>query len=110
MPALHQCREWQVLQTLAARFAPTGERVAGQQEEHFDVRAAFVANPGRLKQFSRTVHDAAGELFHVDASKAHIDSDVWRQLLALAESRQVLAWRDAMFAGAAINTSEQRQV
>ena len=86
-PALNQCREWQALQTLAARFAPTGERVAGQQEEHFDVRAAFVVNPGRLKQFSRTVHDAAGELLHVDASKAHIDGEVWQQLLALAESR-----------------------
>ena len=110
LPALHQCREWQALQTLAARFAPTGERVAGQQEEHFDVRTAFVADPGRLKQFSRTVHDAAGELLHVDASKAHIDGEVWQQLLALAESRQVLDWRDAMFAGAAINTSEQRQV
>lgn len=110
-PALNQSPAWQALQALAPRFAPTGERALGtQQMGHFDVRAAFAADPDRLAQFSRTVHDAQGELLHADASKAHIDGAVWQQLLALAESRQVLALRDAMFAGEAINTSEQRQV
>ena len=109
-PALDQSPAWQALQTLAARFAPTGEKALGQQASHFDIRAAFSADPGRLAQFSRTVHDGQGELLHADASKAHIDAEVWRQLLALAESRRVLDWCRAMFAGEPINTSEQRQV
>lgn len=109
-PALDQSPAWQALQTLAARFAPTGEKALGQQASHFDIRAAFSADPGRLAQFSRTVHDEQGELLHADASKAHIDAEVWRQLLALAESRRVLDWCRAMFAGEPINTSEQRQV
>ena len=109
-PALDQAPAWRALQALALRFAPGGERAQGQEQAHFDVRAAFAADAHRLERFSRTLHDAQGELLHADVSKAHIDDEAWQQLLALAESRQVLALRDAMFAGEPINTSEQRRV
>lgn len=46
----------------------------------------------------------------MDSSKSHVDAEVWEQLLKLADSQQVLALRDAMFAGEVINASEQRQV
>ena len=104
IPVLDQSPAWKTLQTLAGRFVP-GERGA----EGFDLRTAFADDPGRLARFSRTLHDPAGELLHVDGSKSHVDAEVWEQLLRLADSQQVLTLRDAMFAGEAINTSEQRQ-
>ena len=93
------------MQALAARFVP-GE----EGEQGFDLCAAFADDPGRLDRFSRTLHDPAGELLHMDSSKSHVDAEVWEQLLKLADSQQVLALRDAMFAGEVINASEQRQV
>ena len=104
-PALDQSLAWKALQALAARFVPGEEGAQG-----FDLRAAFADDPGRLDRFSRTLHDPAGELLHMDSSKSHVDAEVWEQLLKLADSQQVLALRDAMFAGEVINASEQRQV
>jgi Glucose-6-phosphate isomerase len=104
-PALDQSLAWKALQALAARFVP-GE----EGEQGFDLCAAFADDPGRLDRFSRTLHDPAGELLHMDSSKSHVDAEVWEQLLKLADSQQVLALRDAMFAGEVINASEQRQV
>ena len=104
IPVLDQSQAWKTLQALANRFVP-GESGA----ECFDLRAAFADDPSRLVRFSRTLHDPTGELLHVDGSKSHVDAEVWEQLLRLADSQQVLSLRDAMFAGEAINTSEQRQ-
>ena len=53
-PALDQAPAWQALQALALRFAPGGARVQGQEQAHFDVRAAFAADAHRLERFSRT--------------------------------------------------------
>jgi len=52
--------------------------------------------------------DADGLLF--DYSKTQIDAEVQAALIALAEARGVVARRDAMFDGAAINETEGRPV
>ena len=49
----------------------------------------------------------AGDIY-VDYSKNRIDDEVMRLLWTLARERQVEQWRDRMFAGEAINTTEGR--
>ncbi len=71
----------------------------------FDVRAAFAADAGRVTRFSQE----APELF-ADLSKNCIDAPVEDSLFALARECGVEAHRDAMFAGEAINNTEQRAV
>ena len=65
----------------------------------------FAGDPARATHFSLT-HD--GMLF--DYSKTRIDADVRAALLDLAETQDVAARRDAMFAGQAINETEGRAV
>ena len=70
-----------------------------------DIRAAFARDPLRAERFSQS---AAG--VWVDFSKTPIHAETENLLQALAEQCGVADLRDAMFAGEAINTSEQRQV
>ena len=70
-----------------------------------DIRAAFARDPLRAQRFSQS---AAGVC--VDFSKTPIHAETENLLLALAQQCGVAEWRDAMFAGEAINTTEQRQV
>ena len=67
--------------------------------------AALFEAPGRAEAFSV---EAAGLL--LDYSKTHIDAEARDLLLALAETAGVEARRDAMFAGARINETENRAV
>ncbi|SFD31888.1 glucose-6-phosphate isomerase [Paracidovorax konjaci] len=71
----------------------------------FDIREAFAADPQRFERFSQ-------EAPHVfaDLSKNRIDAAIEGLLLQLARECGVEAWRDAMFAGEAINHTEQRAV
>ncbi|MFC0675780.1 glucose-6-phosphate isomerase [Brachybacterium hainanense] len=69
------------------------------------LREWFAADPERAARFT---HDAA-EL-HVDLSKNLITAETVELLLQLAEETGVLARRDALFAGAHINTTEDRAV
>jgi len=71
----------------------------------FDVRAAFAFDARRFETFSQS----APHVF-ADLSKNLIDSATQQLLLALARQTGVAQHRDAMFAGAAINTTEQRAV
>lgn len=71
----------------------------------FDLRAAFAADPGRFEAFSQ----AAPHVF-ADLSKNLIDSATQQLLFDLARQTGVEQHRDALFAGAAINQSEQRAV
>jgi len=73
--------------------------------EDWDIRAAFARDPQRAERFS---HSAAG--VGVDFSKMPIHTDTEKLLHTLAHQCGVAEWRDAMFAGEAINTTEQRQV
>ncbi|QWW19182.1 glucose-6-phosphate isomerase [Schaalia sp. 19OD2882] len=70
-----------------------------------DLRAWFAADPNRATTWTRT----AGDL-HVDLSKNLVDEGVLADLLALAEQTKVAELRDAMYAGAHINVTEDRAV
>ncbi|RAR76168.1 glucose-6-phosphate isomerase [Paracidovorax anthurii] len=71
----------------------------------FDIRRAFADDPGRFERFSQ-------EAPHVfaDLSKNRIDATAEALLVQLARECGVEALRDAMFAGEAINHTEQRAV
>jgi len=71
----------------------------------FDLRRAFAADPGRFEAFSQS----APHVF-ADLSKNLLDTVVEQQLLELARQCGVEQHRDAMFAGEAINGTEQRAV
>ena len=72
---------------------------------YFDLREAFAHEPGRFEALS---FEAAGVF--ADLSKNLLDAEVLGLLLGLAADCGVEARRDAMFAGAAINTTEGRAV
>ena len=76
-----------------------------QAGKAFDLRAAFAADAGRFERFSQQ----APHLF-ADLSKNLIDARTEALLLALARESGLEAHRDAMFAGAHINGTEDRAV
>ena len=78
-------------------------RALGAAGRHFDLRAAFAADPRRFAHFSQT----APHVF-ADLSKNLLDQAVESALFALARECGVEAWRDAMFRGEPINASEGR--
>ncbi|MCF8160090.1 MAG: glucose-6-phosphate isomerase [Polaromonas sp.] len=82
---------------LQAAFEATGRT--------FDVRHAFAADPARFAAFSQS----APHVF-ADLSKNRIDAETEALLLELAQQTGLAAHRDAMFAGDAINNTEQRAV
>ena len=71
----------------------------------FDLRQAFAADANRFERFSLS----APHVF-ADLSKNLMDDRSQALLLDLARQCGVAAHRDAMFAGAVINGTEQRQV
>ncbi len=71
----------------------------------FDMREAFAADATRFSRFSQD----APYVF-ADLSKNLIDTEVDGLLLELARQCQLETYRDAMFAGAAINQTERRAV
>jgi len=85
---------WRGLQNL---FATGGQT--------FDMRRAFADDAGRFESFSQS----APHVF-ADLSKNLLDRETQRLLFALARQCGLEEHRDAMFAGAAINDTEQRQV
>ena len=86
--------EWPRLQAL---FAAQGQS--------FDLRRAFAEDAGRFAHFSQE----APHLF-ADLSKNLWSREAEALLLALAQSCRLAERRDAMFAGAPINTTEGRAV
>ncbi|MDM0053967.1 glucose-6-phosphate isomerase [Variovorax sp. J22R115] len=71
----------------------------------FDLREAFAQDPGR---FDALAVEAPG--MFADLSKNRIDAASMKLLLDLASECQLEERRDAMLAGAAINTTEDRAV
>ncbi len=71
----------------------------------FDLRLAFAADPVRFETFSQQ----APHVF-ADLSKNLWDTAVEQQLFALARECGVEQYRDAMFLGKAINSTEHRAV
>jgi glucose-6-phosphate isomerase len=75
------------------------------QGQAFDLRTAFAGDAARFECFSQN----APHVF-ADLSKNRVDAATQDLLLQLARECGVEAHRDALFAGAAINTTEQRAV
>ena len=99
MDALHRPRcdtvpAWAQLQ---AQYAASGAAL--------DLRAAFAADPARFASFSQE----APYVF-ADLSKNRVDVATQSLLFDLARQTGVEVLRDAMFAGAKINTTEDRAV
>jgi len=72
----------------------------------------FAQDPGRFEKFSRTYNSTSGPdvTMLVDLSKNLITQSVLDTLLDLAREARVEEYRDKMFAGEHINTSEDRAV
>ncbi|MCQ4631407.1 glucose-6-phosphate isomerase [Shinella sp. CPCC 100929] len=70
-----------------------------------DIRAAFAADPERFSRFNAKLGD-----FLFDYSKCAVNDAVLDGLEALAKNAGVETKRDAMFAGAIINITEERAV
>ena len=69
------------------------------------LRELFADDAQRFERFSLAVDD-----LWVDFSKTHLDQAALHNLLELARSREVEGWRERMFRGDAINTTEKRAV
>jgi glucose-6-phosphate isomerase len=93
MSALTGSAAWRVLERHA-------ETMAG---EH--LRDLFVSDPDRFARFSLRLDDLL-----LDYSKNRITEETLRLLLDLARQADVEGWRDRMFVGDRINTTEDRAV
>jgi glucose-6-phosphate isomerase len=91
--ALRDCDTWKLLE--AHRDEVRGGHL----------REWFRTDPNRFSRFSARLDDLL-----VDYSKHLITDDTLALLRQLARERQVEAWRDRMFAGEPINTTEHRPV
>ena len=69
------------------------------------IRDVFAVDPGRADRDTATLDDLS-----IDFSKCAVDVETMRLLTALAKAAGVEERRDAMFAGARINTTEDRAV
>jgi glucose-6-phosphate isomerase len=70
-----------------------------------DIRAAFAADPQRFSRFTASLDDLL-----MDYSKTAVNDEIMTLLVKLAETGGVAAKRDEMFAGKAINFTENRAV
>jgi glucose-6-phosphate isomerase len=93
MPALTQSAAWQALQ----QHHKTIKQV--------HMRDQFAQAPARFRRYSLTFEDIL-----LDYSKNRITDETLNLLLALAQDRELFAWRDRMFAGEKINNTERRAV
>ena len=87
------------------RQALTALRDHRAKLEKQHLRDLFAADPQRFERFSVSFGDLT-----LDYSKNRITGETVRLLTALAEAADVAGLREAMFAGEAINTSEDRAV
>jgi glucose-6-phosphate isomerase len=76
-----------------------------QASQHASIADLFTQDKNRFASFSATCDDLL-----LDYSKTTLTQQSRAQLLQLARSAGLEAWRDAMFAGALINVSEKRAV
>ena len=93
MSALTESAAWRALTSLAAADSTT------------TTTARFEQDPDRARRYAA---EACG--LYLDYSKQRLGDDVLTALLALAEQQQLREWIARMFAGDAINSTEQRAV
>lgn len=89
--------------TATAAWQKLRDHHAALADRH--LREFFAADPDRGRDLTLTVAD-----LHIDYSKHRITRETLDLLVELAEAAEVARKRDAMFAGAHINTSEDRAV
>ena len=85
------------------QWTQLAEHAAGTA--HLHMRDLFAADPKRFQRFS--VQD--GDLL-LDFSKNRITADTFGLLMDLAHAADVAVWRDRMWAGERINSTENRAV
>lgn len=88
--ALDQLPAWQALRQQAIALGSTHLR-------------ELLDTPDRYAQFSRQHGD-----FVLDFSRNRLDARTLDLLIGLAEARELPAWIDALFSGAAVNSTEHR--
>ena len=93
MPELTQTEQWK-------RLAEHAEAMSAVQ-----MRDLFAADGGRFEKYSLQFQDIL-----VDYSKNIISDESLRLLFDLARAREVEVWRDRMFKGEPINSTENRAV
>ncbi|MGQ0677885.1 MAG: glucose-6-phosphate isomerase [Rhodospirillales bacterium] len=74
-----------------------------KQAEARPMRALFQADPGRARRFALSLGDML-----LDYSKNRITQRTMALLFALARAADVEGWRDRMFAGERVNSTENR--
>jgi glucose-6-phosphate isomerase len=82
------------------------------QRANLVLKDLFAKDPERFTKFSREYNspDGANTTFLLDFSKNLIDEEVLSTLLSLVREAELETYRDKMFAGEHINTSEDRAV
>jgi glucose-6-phosphate isomerase len=80
-------------------------RLHWSEEAPRDMRAAFEGDPQRFQNFSAQLDG-----FLLDWSKCNVSRRSMQLLTLLAQAADIAGKRDAMFAGAAINNTENRAV
>lgn len=86
--------------------SPAWRALMAKTRSALDMRVLFAADPRRAARFTYALDDS----FVVDMSKQPLTEDIEVLLVSLARQQEVEKWRDAMFAGEAINSSENRSV
>ncbi|KAJ3028854.1 UNVERIFIED_CONTAM: hypothetical protein HDU68_000727 [Siphonaria sp. JEL0065] len=99
MTQVNQTREWKALD---AHFASTGKNL--------QMADLFAADPARFSEFSATFEGKDNANLFLDYSKNIITKDTLSLLLDLAKAQGVEQWREKMFNGNKINTTENRAV
>ena len=93
MPSIKKSAAWSALEN----------HQMATQDQH--MRDLFAADPGRFQQFSIRIGDLL-----LDYSKNRVTSETMGLLEALAHEAEVDEWRDRMFSGQKINSTEGRSV
>ncbi|KAI8607990.1 Phosphoglucose isomerase, partial [Chytriomyces sp. MP71] len=99
MSSVTQTAEWQALQ---AHYNSVGKDLKMGQ--------LFGEDPSRFARFSASFQGANGAALLLDYSKNIVTDETIALLLALARAQGLEQWREKMFAGAKINTTENRAV
>ncbi|MGA9117355.1 MAG: glucose-6-phosphate isomerase [Bacteroidota bacterium] len=89
-------KEWQAL-------AAHREEIGG-----IPLREMFRADPGRFRSFSLEFRGSGGNLLFLDYSKNRITLRTRELLVSLAEAAEIGLWRDRLFRGEPVNTTEHR--
>lgn len=86
--------------------SPVWQALSNKAQNVSSLQELFTNDTSRAKNFTFALDDD----FFIDFSKQPVDSAILDQLIHLAQQQDVQKWRDAMFAGDAINFTENRAV